>query len=41
MTHYITVEKEATEEQARAIEQASEILAQAGLELIGTRPNDR
>lgn len=41
MTHFITVNQEATEEQSRAIEQAIEILEQAGLELVGTRPKDR
>ena len=37
----VMVEKEPTEEQAKAIAEASAILENAGLELIGTRPNDR
>ena len=37
----ITVEKEPTEEQAKAIAEASAILENAGLELIGTRPPRR
>lgn len=41
MTHFITVEKEATEEQTKAIEKAIEILEEVGLKLIGTRPKDR
>ena len=41
MKYFITASQEATEEQSRAIEQAIEILDQAGLELIGTRPKDR
>ena len=41
MKHFITASQVATEEQSRAIEQAIEILDQAGLELIGTRPKDR
>ena len=41
MTHFITVEKEATEEEQKAIEKAIEILDEVGLKLIGTRPKDR
>jgi hypothetical protein len=41
MKHFITSSQVATEEQSRAIEQAIEILEQAGLELVGTRPKDR
>lgn len=37
----ITLEREATAEEQEAIEKANEILNQAGLELIGTRPKDR
>jgi hypothetical protein len=37
----ITVEKEPTEEQAKVIEQVIKALEDVGLELIGTRPNDR
>jgi hypothetical protein len=37
----IQVEKEPTEEQLKAIEQAIDILGAVGLELIGTRPKDR
>jgi len=37
----ILVEKEPTEEQAKAIAEASAILENAGLELIGTRPPRR
>ena len=35
MTHFITVEKEATPEQAEAIQKAIDILASVGLELGG------
>lgn len=34
----IQIEKEPTTEEALAIEKAIEVLAEAGLELIGTRP---
>lgn len=37
----IQIEKEATEQELKAIEQANQILAEAGLELVGTRPIDR
>jgi hypothetical protein len=37
----ILVEKEATEEQAKVLEQVIVSLAEVGLELIGTRPKDR
>lgn len=37
----ILVEKEPTEEQKEAILKANEVLNSVGLELIGTRPNDR
>lgn len=37
----ITIYKKATEEELQAINKANEILSQAGLELIGTRPKDR
>ena len=37
----ITIYKEATEEELHVIKKANEILGQAGLELIGTRPKDR
>lgn len=35
MTHFITVEKEATPEQAEAIQKAIDILASVGLEIAG------
>ena len=37
----ITIEREATELERVAIEKAQQILAEAKLELIGTRPKDR
>jgi len=37
----IQVETEPTEEQLKAIEQVIDILEDAGLELIGTRPKRR
>lgn len=37
----ITLEREATKEEIEAINKAIEVLAEAGLELIGTRPRDR
>lgn len=37
----IQIEREATEEEVKAIEQAEAILNEVGLYLIGTRPKDR
>ena len=37
----VLIEREATQEESKAIEQAIVVLAEAGLELIGTRPKDR
>jgi len=41
MNEKVTIEREATEEEQRAIQKAREILDAAGLELIGTRPKRR
>ena len=37
----ILVEKEASEEQVKVLEQVVKSLEEVGLELIGTRPKDR
>jgi len=37
----VIIEREATQQEADAIRRAEEILALAGLEIIGTRPKDR
>ena len=37
----LLVEKEASEEQAKVLEQIEVMLGEVGLELIGTRPKDR
>jgi len=37
----VTIDREASKEETLAILKAEEILLEAGLELIGTRPKDR
>lgn len=37
----VNITREATEEEQQAINKAIEVLEQAGLELVGTRPRDR
>jgi len=41
MTQDLVLGRKATDEEQKAIETATAILAKAGLVLIGTRPNDR
>lgn len=41
MTQELVLGRKATDIEQKAIEKAQAILNEAGLELIGTRPNDR